>query len=151
MRSGEAARRGGVSVDTLAHYERLGLLPAPARDVNGYRRYATTAVDRVRLIQRALDMGFTLGELGRVLKQRDAGRAPCGQVRAIAAARLKELEERIDGLHALRDELRSLVAEWDARLASIPVGQRAGLLDALAQTPAQAVEPRRVRRRARGG
>ena len=147
MRSGEAARRGGVSVDTLAHYERLGLLPAPARDANGYRRYAATAVDRVRLIQRALDMGFTLDELGRVLKQRDAGRAPCGQVRALAAARLEELEARIDGLHALRDELRSLVAEWDARLTSLPAGQRAGLLDALAQRPSTRAAARRIRRR----
>jgi len=149
MKSGEAARRGGVSVDTLAHYERRGLLPAPARDANGYRRYAQPAVDRVRLIQRALDMGFTLDELGRVLKQRDAGGAPCGQVRAIAAARLAELDARIDGLQALRDELSSLVADWDGRLAALPAGQRAGLLDALAQTRSTVGAIRRLRGRAR--
>jgi len=147
MRSGEVARRAGVSVDTLGHYERVGLLAPAARDPNGYRRYSAAAVDRVRLIQRALDMGFTLEELGRVLKQRDAGRAPCRQVRAIAVARLEELEARIEGLHVLRDELTRLVATWDARLASLPEGERAGLLDALAQTPAnsRALRLRRLR------
>jgi len=149
MRSGEVARRGGVSVDTLAHFERLGLLAAPAREPNGYRRYPASAVDRVRLIQRALDMGFTLDDLKRVLTQRDAGRAPCGQVRAIAAARLQELATRIARLDALRDELGRLVGEWDARLTSLLAGARAGLLDALAQTPANATASRRVPRHVR--
>ena len=144
MRSGEVARRGGVSADTLAHYERLGLLAAPARDPNGYRRYAASAVERVRLIQRALDMGFSLDDLARVLPQRDAGRAPCAQVRAIAVARLAELEARSANLVALCDQLRAVVADWDARLAALPAGTRAGLLDALALTPAQSRTPRRV-------
>ena len=147
MRSGEVARRAGVSVDTLGHYERVGLLAAPVRDPNGYRRYSAAAVDRVRLIQRALDMGFTLEELGRVLRQRDAGRAPCRQVLAIAVARPEELESRIENLHVLRDELTRLVATWDARLASLPAGQRAGLLDALAKTVACARSRRSLKAR----
>jgi len=150
MRSGEVARRAGVSVDTLGHYERLGLLPPPARDPNGYRRYSASAVERVRLVQRALDMGFTLAELARVLKQREAGHPPCVKVRDIAATRLDELETRIHDLLALRDQLRALVAEWDARLQSLPPGTRAGLLDALAQTPARSRATRRVRRGTRG-
>lgn len=135
MRSSEVARAAGVSVDTLAHYERRGLLEAPARDANGYRRYPASAVDRVRLIQRALDMGFTLADLTRVLKQRDAGGVPCRQVRAIAATRLEELDERLSRLHDLRDELSALMRDWDERLAILPAGTRAGLLDALGRTP----------------
>ena len=134
MRSGELAKQAGVSGDTLRHYEKRGLLAAPHRAANGYRDYPDSALDRVRLIQRALDMGFSLDDLARVLRQRDAGGAPCREVRAIAAARLKALDARIRELRDLRLELQSLVEEWDARLAAIPAGARAGLLDALART-----------------
>jgi DNA-binding transcriptional MerR regulator len=147
MRSGELARQAGVSADTLRHYEKRGLLAPPHRGANGYRVYPPGAVARVRLIQRALDMGFTLDELARVLRQRDAGAAPCRQVRAIAEGRLVELERRIDGMIALRDELRQLVHDWDARLDALAPGQRAGLLDALAPTPVRASAGRRLRRR----
>ena len=147
MRSGELARQAGVSADTLRHYEKKGLLAPPHRGANGYRVYPPEALARVRLIQRALDMGFTLQDLGRVLRQRDAGGAPCRQVRAIAAARLEDLERRIAGLIELRDELRQLVGEWDGRLEALALGQRAGLLDALAPTPVRATAGRRLRRR----
>jgi DNA-binding transcriptional MerR regulator len=138
MRSGELAKAAGVSVDTLRHYEKKGLLPVPQRADNRYRLYPPAALQRVRLIQRALDMGFTLNDLGRVLRQRDMGGVPCGEVRAIAAKRLEELELRIAGLVDLRDELRQVVREWGDRLARLPPGHRAGLLDALAATPARA-------------
>ena len=91
MRSGELARQAGVSADTLRHYEKRGLLAAPQRAANGYRMYPPSALQRVRVIQRALDMGFTLDDLARVLSQRDAGGAPCRQVRAIAEQRLEEV------------------------------------------------------------
>jgi DNA-binding transcriptional MerR regulator len=142
MRSGELARLAGVSVDTLRHYEKKGLLAPPHRAANGYREYPAGALHRVRLIQRALDMGFSLDELARVLRQRDAGGAPCRQVRAIAAARLEELDARIRALMQLRDELRGLLDGWDERLAALPPGERAGLLDALAATRSPAPGPR---------
>ena len=134
MRSGELAKQSGVSPDTLRHYEKKRLLAVPHRGANGYREYPPAALTRVRLIQRALDMGFSLDELGRVLRQRDAGGTPCREVRAIAAARLEALDARIKELRHLRNELRALVEEWDERLAVIPTGTRAGLLDALGGT-----------------
>jgi DNA-binding transcriptional MerR regulator len=146
MRSGELAKAAGVSVDTLRHYEKKGLLPAPPRGGNRYRLYPPAAVQRVRVIQRALDMGFTLNDLARVLRQRDAGGVPCGQVRAIAAKRLEELESRLAALVKLRDELRTLVDDWGERIATLPPGQRAGLLDALAATAATASAARSLRR-----
>jgi DNA-binding transcriptional MerR regulator len=146
MRSGELAQRAGVSTDTLRHYEKKGLLAPPHRAANGYREYPEEALPRVRLIQRALDMGFSLEDLTRVLRERDRGGAPCRQVRAIAAARLEELDERIATLLALRRELRRMLREWDVRLACLPEGERAGLLDALGGTRAK----RRVRALTRG-
>ena len=129
------AQLTGVSTDTLRHYERLGLLPAAARTGAGYRRYDPATADRVGLIQRALTIGFSLRDLAQVLGQRDRGRAPCRHVRALVGDRLVAIERRLADLAALRDEMRTLLDDWDARLAHTPPGQRARLLDMLAGRP----------------
>lgn len=132
LRAGELAQLTGVSTDTLRHYERKGLLAAQ-RLPNGYRTYAAQAVERVRLIRSALAIGFSLDELARVLRVRDAGGAPCRQVRAFTADRLAELERLIDELCATRDELRELLQSWDQRLEQSQTGP-ARLLETLANT-----------------
>lgn len=121
-----------VSTDTLRHYERLGLLPGAERTPAGYRRYPPASVERVRLIQRALLIGFSLKELAAVLRQREHGAPPCRRVRTLVGDRLAALEARLLELTELRDEMRALVRDWDERLARTPDGQRARLLDMLA-------------------
>jgi DNA-binding transcriptional MerR regulator len=131
--SGELARLAGVSTDTLRHYERKGVLPLARRLNNGYRKYPPDSLDRVRLIRRALAVGFTLDELAQFLKARDRGQAPCREVRALAAEKLTEVESRLGELLTLRDELQATLVDWDKRLDGKKAGQRAGLLDALAK------------------
>lgn len=132
LRSGELARLAGVSTDTLRHYERKGVLVAPRRSRNGYREYGTETLDRVLLVRRALVVGFTLDELARILKQRDSGRAPCREVRKLAASKLAEIEERLQEMATVRDELRATIKDWDARLNQTTDGNQARLLEALA-------------------
>ena len=132
LRSGELARLAGVSTDTLRHYERKGVLVAPRRSRNGYREYGAEALDRVLLVRRALIVGFTLDELARILKQRDGGRAPCREVRQLAASKLAEIEVRLKEMATVRDELRATIKDWDARLKRTIDGNQARLLDALA-------------------
>ena len=67
LNSGELAKSAGVSTDTLRHYERKGVLTRPLRGRNGYRQYPASALDRVRLVRRALAVGFTLDELAGIL------------------------------------------------------------------------------------
>lgn len=131
----EVARATGVSTDTLRYYERKGLLPRTARNAAGYRRYPASTVERVLLIQRALVVGFSLGDLERVLAARDRGGAPCRSVRELVGTRVHELNTRIDELSALREELRHLLEEWDERLAGTPAGERAHLLETLGTRP----------------
>ena len=135
MSRSELAEAAGVSPDTLRHYERKGVLPLPPRAANGYRRYPAAAIDRVRLVSRALAVGFTLDELARVLRERDKGGAPCRQVRALVAERFAELETRLTALQALRDELHTVLEEWDDRLSATPAGAQAHLLEALQGKP----------------
>jgi DNA-binding transcriptional MerR regulator len=135
LRSGELARLAGVSPDTLRHYERKGLLTRPRRSANGYREYLSSDLDRVRLVRGALAIGFSLDELARILSVRDRGGAPCHQVRALAAAKLTEVETQLGELAELRDELRRLLKNWDGLLAKKSPLERAGLLELLAAKP----------------
>ena len=145
LRPRDVARLTGVSTDTLRHYERRKLLPSPARTAAGYRRYSEDTVDRVLLIQRALIVGFSLEDLGRVLKERDKGGAPCRQVRGLVGERLVDLDRHIRELQALRRDLKTLMAEWDGTLAVTPAGRPAHLLETLGgRAP---IETARLRRK----
>jgi DNA-binding transcriptional MerR regulator len=135
LRSGELAEQAGVSTDTLRHYERKGLIPAPRRSQNGYREYPANTLDRVRLVRRALTVGFTLDELIPILRERDKGGAPCRQVRALTAMKLEKIEEQLKQIGALRDELHGLLIEWDSLLESTAPGQPVRLLESLSSSP----------------
>ncbi|OHD28384.1 MAG: hypothetical protein A2Y38_03825 [Spirochaetes bacterium GWB1_59_5] len=150
LRSAELAHLCGLSTDTLRHYERLGLLTA-GRSANGYREYPPQSPDRIRLVQNALSVGFTLEELARILKIRERGGAPCTEVRALAAAKLKDLEEQLCGLSVLRSELRTMLGQWDLRLAATRKGDPAYLLDMLQSLPSPLEGTRRTLLRARRG
>jgi DNA-binding transcriptional MerR regulator len=131
LRSGELAGLAGVSTDLLRHYERMGVLPKAERGANGYRAYPAEALRRVRVARRAVTLGFTLTELARIFGVRDRGGAPCQSVRALAGEKLRQVEERLAELRALRRHLRRMLVEWDARLRKSK-GKRADLLYGLA-------------------
>ena len=90
---------------------------------------------QVGLIQRALEAGFSIADLQRVLRVRDRGGAPCRQVLAIAETRLTELDARIRALSDLRHDLDEAVKDWRGRLNGAAEGQRLGLLDMWAERP----------------
>jgi len=137
LSSGELADLAGVSRDTLRHYERKGVLPRPLRGYNSYRQYPPEALQRVQLVRRALSVGFTLDELAQVLKVRDAGGAPCEEVRKLAAQNLVNVQDQLRELTALRDELQKTLSDWDTRLARRPGGKRVNLLESLSVDPAK--------------
>jgi len=135
LSSGELADLAGVSRDTLRHYERKGVLPRPLRGHNSYRQYPPEALQRVQLVRRALSVGFTLDELAKVLKVRDAGGAPCEEVRRLAAQKLLNVQDQLRELTQLRDDLQKTLRDWDTRLARRARGKQANLLESLSIDP----------------
>jgi DNA-binding transcriptional MerR regulator len=127
----ELAASAGISTDTLRYYERRGVLREPARTRAGYRRYPASAAGRVALVRRALTIGFSIKELARVFREREAGGAPCQKVRAIVGDRLARIDDELAALSALKAELTALVQDWDARLAETPSNRPAKLLESL--------------------
>jgi DNA-binding transcriptional MerR regulator len=148
IRCGEVAKAAGVSSDTIRHYEKIGVLPKALRSPSGYRIYPQSAIERVMVVQRALCIGFTLGELSEVLKARDTGGAPCQRVYELAQAKLRGITADIAALRQTECYLREVLAEWEKRMQRAGAGKKAHLLhsltDVLKTSPAM---PNRLRRR----
>ncbi len=98
----------GVDVETIRYYERQGLLPAPARQANGYRDYGQPQLERLAFIRhcRALDM--PLADVRQLLVALDAPGPECGDVNALIDQHLARVRARLASLRALEKQLRSL-------------------------------------------
>lgn len=100
------AQAGGVGVETIRYYQRRGLLRTPSRPDGGVRRYEADDARRLRFIRSAQSAGFTLDQIAELLSL-DAGEDR-ERARALAEARLSELDARIAELEAARASLRKL-------------------------------------------
>lgn len=105
----------GVDVETIRYYERQGLLPAPARQANGYRNYGQPQLERLAFIRhcRALDM--PLADVRQLLAALDAPGPDCGDVNALIDQHLARVRARLASLRALEKQLRSLRASCNGQ------------------------------------
>jgi len=115
MTIGQVARQTDTSVETLRYYEREGLIPEAARTAAGYRRYPHEIVRRVRFIQRAKKIGFSLREIGELLSLRTDPSCTCADVRTRAQAKIATIDERRQELDAMRAALSRLVQQCDGQ------------------------------------
>jgi DNA-binding transcriptional MerR regulator len=112
---GDVAKRAGVSPPTIRYYEDIGLLPAAARSSTGYRRYVNTTIEELRFIRKAQALGFSLDEIGEILKLSRSGKIPCSHVLDLARRHLAAVDERIRQLARFRDQLAAEIAKWDGK------------------------------------
>lgn len=104
MQIGAIAAATGLSRDTLRFYEKRGLLTA-RRSGNGYRDYPPEAVDWLRYIRTAQQLGFTLKEIEADLPLLAAPDTSAERLREALRAKVEEVDRRMAGLAALRAEL----------------------------------------------
>ena len=109
---GSLADEAGVNVETIRYYQRRGLMPEPDKPAQGYRRYDATTVKRVRFIKRAQALGFTLEEIGGLLKLDEAH--ACAETRELASHKLEAIETKLADLAAMRRALMTLLRQCDA-------------------------------------
>jgi MerR family transcriptional regulator, Zn(II)-responsive regulator of zntA len=133
-RSGELARRFGISPDTLRHYERMGLMVPTPRSSNRYRAYPPQTIDRLNLIRTALSVGFTIRELSEILQARDQGKIPCKKVRDLAVQKLHSVEAQLRELTEARATLQRTLKDWNHRLNKSSPHRHARLLESLVRT-----------------
>lgn len=106
---GEAARRSGVSAKMVRHYESLGLLPSVDRTEAGYRQYTEKEVHTLRFVKRARDLGFSMAEIGELLKLWQNRRRSSADVRRIAARHVVELRQRMTEMESMLRTLEDLI------------------------------------------
>ena len=105
MKIGEVAREAGVTVDTVRFYERVGVVPAPARTESGYRDYEPEIVERIQLTRNLQAIGFTLADTVDALKAHDAGGTTCESERWRLEGVLERVEAKIAELTSVRDRI----------------------------------------------
>lgn len=108
---GKLAGAAGVNIETVRYYQRLGLLDEPAKPSNGYRRYSHQQAKRLRFIKRAQGLGFTLSEVGGLLRLSSA--CICADTRELAARKLTIIEQRMADLAAMQAALTGLIRQCD--------------------------------------
>lgn len=107
---GELSRRTGCNIETIRYYERIALLPIPARSAGRYRVYDTADVRRLAFIRRARELGFTLDKIRALLRlAADDGQGACADVRELAANHLAEVRAKIADLRAMERVLADAV------------------------------------------
>ncbi len=112
---GDVARAAAVNVQTVHYYERRGLIPEPARNESNYRVYDADTPRRIRFVQRAQALGFSLKGIGELLSLRARPQAGCADVLAAAEVKIRDIDEKIRALRSMRRALSKLTAECAGR------------------------------------
>lgn len=132
QRIGAIAAATGLTPDAIRYYERLGLVPKPARTAGRFRVYPADTVPRLRFIKQAQTLGLELKEIRTLLRPANGQRREqCQQVRDVLSKHLAEVEARVRELEAFRETLLGAVEQCDRALrmketVSCPVVSRLG-------------------------
>ncbi len=106
---GGLARLAGVKVPTIRYYESIGLLPQPPRTESNRRRYDNRAVNRLKFIRHARELGFEVDAIRELLDLAEQPQRSCAKVDRLAREHLEAIISRIDRLMALRAEVETMI------------------------------------------
>lgn len=104
---GQVAKACGVNVETIRFYQHKGLLPKPYRPYGSIRRYGQAEVARLKFIKAAQRLGFSLEEIGQLLKLQDG--THCTEARDLAQRKLEDVRVRLSDLKRIERALADLI------------------------------------------
>ncbi|MEY2341907.1 Cd(II)/Pb(II)-responsive transcriptional regulator [Acidithiobacillus sp. IBUN Pt1247-S3] len=108
MRIGELATATGVETETIRYYERLGLMPAPSRQANGYRTYGPLHQERLAFIRHCRDLDMPLADIQALFQLLSHPEANGHAVEQLIDTQLARVQERLESLQTLATRLRQL-------------------------------------------
>jgi Cu(I)-responsive transcriptional regulator len=108
MNIGEAAAATGLPAKTIRYYESVGLIE-PERSGGNYRRYGERDVQTLRFIHQARALGFSVKEVAALVALWRDKRRASADVRRLAKAHLRAIDERIADLQRVRRTLEGLI------------------------------------------
>lgn len=119
---GNLAKATGVKLETIRYYERIGLMPTPARASSGFRNYGPEHTTRLTFIRRGREIGFTIADIRALLNLAVPGEVSCAEVRNLAYAHLDAVRAKLADLGRLEVILADTVARCSgAHAAACPV------------------------------
>src|SRR5215467_6849887 len=104
----QVARQIRLRPSAIRYYERIGLLP-PTERLSGQRRYGPAVLYRLAIIQRARQLGFTLTEIRHLFFGFRDNARPSERWRALSQEKLRELDQLMDAIKAVRGVLKKLM------------------------------------------
>lgn len=110
MHIGQVSKSSGVSQRMIRHYEAIGLIPKAARRDSGYRDYDERDVHVLKFIARARDLGFPIEEIAKLLALWHDRTRASAEVKALAVARIEDLERKERQLQDMRRTLEHLAS-----------------------------------------
>lgn len=116
------ANQADVSLYTVRHYTRIGLLKPARNTQNNYKVYQTSDAVRVRFIKAAGNLGFSLAEIADILKEAKEGNTPCPMVREIIVRRIAENQRKIREMQKLQRKMEKALQDWSKMRNSMPTG-----------------------------
>ena len=102
MSRGSLAKETGVNIETIRYYEKIGLMPDPARSSGGHRIYDQSHTKRLSFIRRSRELGFTLQEIRELLELVDGGDYTCAEVRDRTLYHLDDVAQKIRDLQKMQ-------------------------------------------------
>ncbi|MEK9660703.1 MAG: Cu(I)-responsive transcriptional regulator [Alphaproteobacteria bacterium] len=108
MNISEAAAQSGLPAKTIRYYEEIGLVAPAARRENGYRDYAERDVHTLRFLNRARDLGFSVEDCRALATLYTDRNRKSADVKALAQARIDDIDRKITELRAMRRTLQHL-------------------------------------------
>jgi MerR family mercuric resistance operon transcriptional regulator len=111
LQRGELAKRTGCNLETIRYYEKIGLLPQPPRNANGYRIYDETHAGRLHFILRGRELGFGIEEIRGFLELVDGGSQTCAEVKARTEEHLVSVRAKIADLQRIERVLTRTAAQ----------------------------------------
>jgi MerR family mercuric resistance operon transcriptional regulator len=115
MTIGSLAKRAKVNLATLRYYELFGLLKPVRRASSGYRFYNEDSLRSLKFIRHAQDSGFSLKEIGILLKLDPHSVAACRKAKRMAEAKVRQIASKIDDLEKTAGNLTRLIRECDRK------------------------------------
>ncbi|MED4016301.1 Hg(II)-responsive transcriptional regulator [Sutcliffiella cohnii] len=107
-RISELAKKCEVNKETIRYYERKGLLSEPPRTVAGYRIYTDESVNRLYFIKRMQELGFSLGEIDKLLGVVDKDNERCIDMYEFVIEKIEEVQQKISDLKRIEIMLINL-------------------------------------------
>ncbi|GAM73675.1 transcriptional regulator [Vibrio ishigakensis] len=117
------AKRANVSSDTVRYYTKRGLLTPTRNPDNGYKEYDIHALQRLKFIHQAREIGFSLKEVEEILASAEDGTSPCPRVREMMIEKIEETQAQIVRLQNHVQMLQSTFADWGELPDSEPTGE----------------------------